>query len=124
MLPVQKKNHPFEQSRISVKKINAAIQMADVIRLKETAVVLLANVYPFGKNSIQLFKWLLLSIHTKLMSRLIDRQCLMRFRLMGISCGPVQITFFYHYNDSLFAYLELKPAVFFSLICFSRPFFT
>ena len=59
-------SHTLKRLRLSIQK-NAAVQTADVICLKETAVVGTAN-----ENSIQLLKRLL-SIHTKLISRLIGQ---------------------------------------------------
>ena len=55
--------------------------MAEVIRLKETAVVRIANVTHSGKKcAIQPFERLLLSAHLKLISRSIGQSYLMGFK--------------------------------------------
>lgn len=63
----------------SVRKKSAAVRTADVIHLKETALLRTANVSRLG-NSIQLFKQLLLSVHTKLISRSVGQQYMMGFK--------------------------------------------
>lgn len=82
-LSVRKNLHPLKQIRLSVwkkwssvRKKSAAVRTADVIHLKETALLRTANVSRLG-NSIQL---LLLSVHTKLISRSVDQQYMMGFK--------------------------------------------
>lgn len=60
-------------------KKSAAVRTADVIHLKETALLRTANVSRLG-NSFQLFKQLLLSLHTKLISRSVGQQYMMGFK--------------------------------------------
>lgn len=85
-LSVRKNLRPLKQLGLSVwkkwssvRKKSAAVQTADVIHLKETALLRTANVSHFG-NSIQLFKQLLLSVHTKLISRSVGQQYMMGFK--------------------------------------------